>query len=155
MKNTAIALENSLSFITKHMPPDAIDWWVIGSAAIAISTDIDIVPKDVDIVANTKSIKAFLQNAGEPLAQSVAHPLFKSFPFQRIAVENGIAVEVMGDLKLKDKTHGWQPLCIRTRQTVMFGKTTVYVPAIEEQIEILKRFGRSKDLEKVKLINAR
>jgi hypothetical protein len=62
-------------------------------------------------------------------------------------------MEVMGDLKVR-KNGNWIPLIVARHHTMMIGGLKVNIPTLDEQIRILKFFGREKDLVKVRLIES-
>lgn len=145
-------LINSLRAIAARAPGPCEDWTIIGSAAARL-LGVSLEPEDVDVIASRFTIKAFLDAFGLPEGHRAGHPLFRSVIFQRAVMKDGLPIEFMGDMTLMHE-HARAPLQIRTRVPVDGPFGTVYVPALDEQINLLRRFGRGKDLAKVPLLKA-
>jgi hypothetical protein len=64
-----------------------------------------------------------------------------------------IPVEVFGGFAIVTD-RGWRPVSLSTREPVAVRGATVYVPAAEELIRLLRSFGRPKDLERATLLRA-
>lgn len=142
-------LQSAIDFVSATMPADA-DWWIIGSAAVAL-LGIEVTVADVDVVASPDVITHVLSCIGlEPLPPR-ADSLFRSTPFARLETPGRLAIEFMGGLHVNG-TVGWQPLVITSRQAVRAGSATVYIPSPAEQIEIFHRFGRDKDIKRAELV---
>ena len=61
------------------------------------------------------------------------------------------AVEVMGGLKVR-KGAVWRAVRVHEPMRTRFGAHRWLTPTLEDQVRILKLFGREKDLEKVRRI---
>jgi hypothetical protein len=146
-------LRNGLEFLAMHIPSDADDWWIIGSAALVISGMEGLMPEDIDVVSTKRTLDKLLINAGAELALPKPHALFRSDPFRRIVREGALDIEVQGDLEVC-RDGEWTPLVIVTREPIQIGKLQVYVPSLGEQAEIFRLFGRPKDVAKAVMIEA-
>ena len=146
------SLVTSLKVVSERAPNPADDWVIIGSAAAAL-IGADIEPEDVDVLASRYTIDAFLAALKLPASTRPADGVFRSAVFQRTNVRDGIPIEFMGDMMLMHE-NSRSPLAPKTRVKVngLFG--TVFVPNPQEQIAILRRFGRAKDLARIPLIDA-
>ena len=60
-------------------------------------------------------------------------------------------MEIMGDFEVRGPG-GWAPLWPVTRQTIDGPWGRVFVPEIDEQVDILRRFGRPKDLRRAEMV---
>jgi hypothetical protein len=145
-------LEKGLEELARLMVGVERPWWVIGSSALALSGVPNIEPDDVDVVSDSETLTCLLKHAGIDLTPSVPHARFRSQPYQRLDVPGGTPIELMGDLEVHDGTE-FRPLKIQSRQTVVALGREFFIPLAQEQIAILRRFGRSKDLAKAKLLS--
>ena len=143
------ALLRSLARIVAAAPPGQ-DWWLIGSTALMLS-GIDVEPQDVDVLASTATINAFIANLGGGVVLGSANERFRSQPFCRVEVEGGLPIELMGDLEVQSRGN-WQALEVTTRVPIETETGTVFVPTLDEQAAIFTLFGRPKDLAKAELI---
>jgi hypothetical protein len=145
---------NGLEFLARHMPPDADPWCVIGSAALVISGIGGVTPEDIDVVSTKRTLDKLLMKAGTGPVVPKPNALFRSDPFGRIVREGALDIEVQGDLEVCIDGE-WRPLVISTREAVQVGRHHIYVPALAEQADIFKLFGRPKDLAKAAMIGSR
>ena len=60
-------------------------------------------------------------------------------------------VEIMGGLRVADQL-GWSDVRPATRVAIALGGETRFVPARDEMIAILARFGRDKDRERALIL---
>ena len=132
------------------MPADA-DWWIIGSAAVAL-LELEVTVADVDVVASTAVITDVINRIGLDPLPPRADDLFRSTPFARLEHARMLPIEFMGGLHVNG-ADGWQPLNIASRQAVRAGAASVYIPSPAEQIEIFHRFGRDKDIKRAQLLS--
>jgi len=62
-----------------------------------------------------------------------------------------IATSIMGGLRVADQL-GWSDVRPATRVAIALGGETLFVPARDEMIAILARFGRDKDRERALIL---
>lgn len=128
-------------------------WTVIGSAA-AWLVGAEVVVADLDVFTSVRDAETLIDhwqaNRVSDHAPAGADR-FRSH-FARFAF-SALPVEVMGGLEVFG-THGWEPLRIDQTITVDFADLAIPVPTIEEQIRVLKIFGRPKDLQRVTLLES-
>jgi hypothetical protein len=60
-------------------------------------------------------------------------------------------VEIMADLHVRNDGE-WQRVTLTTRRSVSVAGETLYVPERAEMVALLHRFGRSKDLQRARLL---
>jgi len=125
-------------------------WAVIGSAAMILAgvdwpdcADLDIVTTEVGAV-RLEGLWAPWRRPGEPPPPNGP---FRS-RFARFAFPEG-AVETMGDLEIREAGR-WRRLEIRDPVTFAAAGALWPAPGLTEQAEILRRFGRPKDLAKAR-----
>lgn len=141
-------LDSAFAAIAGAAPGDADDWWIIGSAAMVLCGVGGIEPEDVDILGSRTTIERFLRRWGVEAGQPAPSARFRSYPYMRVQLPGCTPIETMGDL---DVLHAgeWKRLSPKTRMAVRAGGGLLHVPALEEQAQILKLFGREKDLAKL------
>ena len=122
-------------------------WWIIGSTA-AFLIGHDEQPADVDLLTSEADAHRLLRHWGLEPAPPSPSPLFHSAVFA-VATMVPLPIEVMGELRVRG-----QPLVPRTRLAVPWRDRLLHVPAIGEQIAILERFGRDKDLRRAERLRA-
>ncbi len=142
--------ERSLATLIAAAPEGCDDWWLIGSAAAHLS-GIDLEPQDVDVFGGRATIERFLANLGVVTQAGSQSDRFRSTPFQSLSVENGLPLEFMGDLHVRDGDE-WHPLRLTTRVSVNTPYGRVYMPSLAEQKAVFELFGRPKDLAKAAMI---
>ena len=125
------------------------DWWVVGSAAAALSGCDAVVPADIDILCSVRDADALRQVWAAHIDASFAprdDDRFRS-RFARF-VHLPLPLEVMGGLQVNG-AGGWSALFVQATRTVKLAGHVVPVPTIAEQIRVLQLFGRDKDLARV------
>jgi len=142
-------LQSAIEFVSAVMPDDC-DWWIIGSAAVAL-LGIDVTVADVDVMASSQVISDVLMRIGVSPLPPRADDRFRSTPFARAERSGMLPVEFMGGLEVNGDD-GWQPLVITSRRAARAGAVTVYIPSPQEQIAIFHRFGRDKDRVRAELV---
>jgi len=142
-------LIRSAELIAHVMPSDA-DWWIIGSAALALS-GLDVEPRDIDVFAASDVIEAARVALGAAAMPS-ASDRFRSSPYFQVHPEGGIEIDFMGSLKVRSGD-GWVGLHIESKRVVSCGRARLFVPCLEDQTRIFRLFGRPKDLARAALVD--
>jgi hypothetical protein len=116
------------------------DWWVIGSAAAALSgADIDAV-RDVDLLLSENDARRLLELwKGEPSCGPAPDPQFRSSVFARFE-NTSLPVEAFGGFEMRIRGH-WRAVTPLTREA----RGRIFTPSIAEQIALLEAMGREKD----------
>ena len=128
-------------------------WWVIGSAALTLVGLPGVAVPDVDVVTSRRDAERLIRRwtgSADPLP-AVPSTQFRS-EFRRFR-HAPLPIEVMGDFDVWTGAD-WYPVRPRTRVRVACGAGDVYVAAADEQVEILRRIGRPKDLVRAKALEA-
>ena len=141
-------LIRSAERIARIMPADA-DWWIIGSAALALS-GIPVQPKDVDVFAASAVVEPVRLALGVAATPSGSER-FRSSPYFQFQPEGALPIDFMGGLEVAS-AGAWVALHIESRIPVRIGNATLFIPTLEEQAAILRLFGRPKDLARAALI---
>lgn len=145
-------LADSLALVARACAAGRDPWWVIGSAAMALAGLKDVVVADVDVLTSTADapLVAAALNATRP-AGKTGGDRFRSCFFTTSAAP--LDIEIMGDLEVLSNG-AWVPVRPQTRRAVEVGDVTVFIPHVAEQIEILRLFGRPKDLARAEKLGA-
>ncbi len=146
-------LEETLAALSDVMASAQEDWWLIGSAAVALHGADPGGIADVDVLLAKADAEAILPRLGLPAVAGPAHHQFASaiFGTWRGTV---LPVELMPGLRqCIDGT--WHPVQPLTRIEKCGETWRVYVPDREELAAILRSFGRPKDLARLAALTAR
>jgi hypothetical protein len=122
-------------------------WWIIGSAA-AVLAGLDEQVADVDLLTSEADAHRLLHAWGAQAEPPSPSPLFASTIFARITLAP-LPIEVMAGTRVRG-----EPLVPLTCLAVPWGDRRLYIPDIAEQIAILRRFGRPKDLRRAERLEA-
>lgn len=122
------------------------DWWIIGSAAVALHgrdpggiADIDVMLGEADAEALLEP-RAILPEAKPP------HPQFHSRWFARWD-GTPVPTEFMAGFELLERGI-WTPVTFATRERVELDGRALFVPSRDELRALFLRFGRGKDLQR-------
>ena len=136
----------SLGRLAQAMSGARDDWWVIGSAAVALHGGEPGTIADIDVIVSRRDLDALY--ARLPLSNSPddSKPMFRSELFG-LWSEPPIAVEFMTglDVRVGEEWFRIEPV---TRTRVSHGDCEVFAPEIDELVTILEIFGREKDLDR-------
>ncbi|WP_019515732.1 hypothetical protein [Sphingomonas sp. Mn802worker] len=127
-------------------------WWIISSAAAAIHGARPITVGDVDILLSRADAEKLFSRSGIVPDAASDHPRFRSDLFGRWT-ETPLTIEFMADFRLRDSDGRWRRVQPRTRVVIRVNRAIVYVPSCAELRIMFERFGRSKDLERINLLD--
>lgn len=137
--------------MTADAMPDAQDpWWVISSAAVALHGVAPIEVGDVDLLMSVRDARRIMDKLGVAPIEDGASAMFRSTLFGRWETPP-LVVEIMAGFHVATSA-GWAEVLPRTRVPVLVGGSVVYVPDRAELAKMLRLFGRSRDLERVRLL---
>lgn len=132
---------------------DARDpWWIISGAAAAIHGAQPITVSDVDVMLSVEDAKRLFARIGIAQEPQSSHPRFRSEIFGRWEACPLVA-EFMANFVLRDLDGVWRPMLPSTRRAVTIGAITIFVPELQELRGMFQRFGRPKDLTRIKLLD--
>ncbi len=124
------------------------EWWLIGSAAMALHGARPVIVADVDVLASAADARLLAARLGVSLKSPAPDARFRSEVHFRWDAPP-LPVDVMGGFRVMTP-QGWQSLQPRTRISV----GGVFTPSVEEQLEILHLFGRTKDRKRAAVLRA-
>ena len=132
---------------------DAQDpWWVISSAAVALHGVEPITVGDVDLLMSVGDARRLMDKLGVAPIEDGASAMFRSTLFARWETPP-LVVEIMAGFHVATGA-GWTEVLPRTRVPIIVQGRVVYMPDRVELAEMLRLFGRPKDLERVRLLTS-
>ncbi len=123
------------------------DWWLIGSAAAALSGAEIIDVRDVDLLLSendAERLVAYWPNAIR--AAGAGEDQFRSAVFARYS-HAPLAIEAFGGFAMKIDSD-WRPVVLKSRVS----RGGVFTPSISEQIDLLRQMGRAKDHARIRAL---
>jgi hypothetical protein len=145
------ALRETLQFVAKAMAPARHDWWIVASAACRLH-GIDPGPvRDVDVLLDERDLAAVLVPLGLSPAPGTSDGLFRSRCFVSWA-EAPLTVEFFAGFELCDGGR-WNEVRLQTREWHDLAGVELPVPERQELADLLRRFGRTKDLARAELLS--
>jgi len=129
------------------------EYCIIGASAL-ILMGIDVGETgDIDVLTssdNSEKLKVFWADKLVKRPRLKESGLFRSNfgQYQFSTME----VEISGDLEIY-KAEKWVPITVDHYHTIQLKDLSVKLPTLDEQIRLLKLFGREKDLKRLNRIN--
>ncbi len=127
-------------------------WWILGSAAVALSGVNPGGVRDIDVLVSLQDARRLMETKALPNEVDGGGALFRSEIFLRPEIGD-VPVEIMANYVIREEG-GWWPVKLQTREAVSVCGTTVYVPELGEQAMLLQRLGRPKDLRRLACLRA-
>ncbi|MFC5423350.1 hypothetical protein ACFPOB_27795 [Bosea eneae] len=127
-------------------------WWIIASAAAALHGAEPVTVADVDLLLSVEDINRILPMLGIEPYRGPSNPLFRSEVLAKWPAPP-VPVDLMAGFEHR-VGDAWHPVWPTTRQAIMIGSETLYVPERDELRRIIAGFGRPKDLERASLLAA-
>ena len=135
----------SLALVAETLADAEDDWWLVGGAAVALQ-GLDIAIADIDVLMSRRDVVRVIARLGIAPVEGVAIDRIRSEIWARWTAPP-IAVDLMAGLQVRTGER-WTRVAPGTRQAITVDGRTLYVPARPELIDILRLFGRPKDLER-------
>ena len=127
-------------------------WWLFGSAAMALHGARPLALGDVDLLVSRTDASALLDRLGLPLAPGTTSDRFRSEIFACWR-EPPLAVEILAGFHVR-VSEVWQEVRPNTRRSIQLPFGTLWVPDVPELIAMCRLFGRPKDFERIRLLEA-
>lgn len=144
--------EQALHAFLQRVEPHHLDWWVGGSAALAIR-GLEVTPRDFDIVIDNRGA----QHLGHILLDYLIEPVTpvdwfctwwgRAFLYARIEWVGGVD-ERADQPAISD----FGPTAARRLETVMWNGHSIRVPPLELQLEVSKRRGLMSRVEQIERV---
>jgi hypothetical protein len=135
----------SLALVAEILADAKDEWWLVGGAAVALQ-GLDIAIADIDVLMSRRDIVRVIARLGIAPVAGVAIDRIRSEIWARWTAPP-LAVDLMTGLQVRTG-ECWTRVAPATRQAVNVDGRTLYAPARRELIDILRLFGRPKDLER-------
>ena len=119
------------------------EWWLFGGAAVALH-GLPIEIADIDVLMSARDIGRLAARLGIAADRDTPVDRIRSdiwLPWKALP----LGVDFTAGLAVRTD-EGWTSIAPRTREARQVDGRTLYVPARRELIEILRLFGRPKDL---------
>ncbi|MBW4330030.1 hypothetical protein KY084_03975 [Stakelama sp. CBK3Z-3] len=126
-------------------------WWIIAGAAVALHGADAGQVSDVDVLLSVGDAERLFPTFGLELRRGPSHANFRSGIFGTFT-EAPLQIEFMANFRYRVGGN-WLPANPRTREAVEFGETTVFVPGCIELQQMLRGFGRPKDIERAEQLS--
>jgi hypothetical protein len=124
-------------------------WWLFGGAAVALH-GLPIGVADIDVLMSARDIGELGSRLGVPADRDTPVDRIRSeiwLPWKALP----LAVDFTAGLAVRTGER-WTSIAPRTREARQVEGRTLYVPAREELIGILRLFGRPKDLARAEAL---
>lgn len=145
-------LHETLRAVAEVMDVAQDPWWIIGSAAVALHGAVGVTVADVDVLLSANDATRVLAGIGVQIRPGSDHADFRSEIFGTW-LAHPLPVEFMAGFCHR-RGGEWRAIHPITRQQVLVGNATLYLPAREELRAIIDSFGRPKDQERVWTLDA-
>ena len=138
------AIDGTLGEIARAAANFFDDWWVIGSAAAYIAGAVVENIADIDLLVSERDFQAALGFwRVEEFEGASPSDRFRSKLFARI-MHFPAPVELMAGFEMR-MAGEWRPVHPETRER----RGDVFIPAVAEQIDLLRAMGRLKDAARI------
>lgn len=145
-------LAATLTAVVVAAPGLRDDWWIFGSAGMALAGVPGLTPPDLDLLVSERDARHLIGLWSADVDTSPGAGLFRSKIFAKAQIAP-LPIEIMSGFEVM--TGGaWSPVRLKTRVAVRHGAGTVFIPAVAEQVEICRTFGRPKDLARIPALEA-
>ncbi|WP_332772245.1 hypothetical protein [Phenylobacterium sp.] len=128
------------------------DWWVFGSAGMAMVGVRGLSPPDLDLIVSERDARRLIMLWKGEVEASRPSALFRSRLFAKARVAP-LPIEIMTHLEVQTGD-GWQVVLPQTRQANPWRDGFIFTPTASEQAEICRLFGRPKDLARIAALEA-
>ncbi len=135
----------TLALVAETLADAEDDWWLVGGAAVALQ-GLAIAIADIDVLMSRRDVVRVIARLGIAPVEGVAIDRIRSEIWARWTAPP-LAVDLMAGLQVRTGAR-WTRVTPGTRQAITVDGRLLYVPARPELIDILRLFGRPKDLER-------
>ena len=122
-------------------------WWIIGGAATALITGSIEDVRDIDVLLSPADARRLIGVLDLPDSTDGGTERFRSEVYATWMAPP-VPIDLLGGFQAKAGDR-WTPVSPKTRRGLETVVGTVFIPSVEEQIEITKLLGRPQDLERI------
>jgi hypothetical protein len=126
-------------------------WWIIGGAATALLTGNITDVHDIDVLLSPADARRLIAILELPDGTDGGSSRFRSDVYATWTAPP-VPIDLLGGFQVKAGDH-WTPVAPKTRQPFQTPAGTVFLPSVEEQVEITKLLGRRRDFERIERLN--
>jgi len=145
------ALRDTLIGLHEIMKITRNDWWIISSAAISLYCDDDINVSDVDVLISERDMKHIIKAYPSCEISNNIHTKFRSQKLVRYTTFP-LAIEFMCGFHVH-YNEKWHRIAPKSREHIILDNVMLFVPEIAELREMLIKFDRPKDKERLTILN--
>lgn len=146
-------LSKTITYLTDALEHARDPWWIIGSAAVALHGANPGEIADVDVLLSERDARAVFAILGLPIQAGSPDDQFASVLFAAWT-KPPLTVEFMAGLSTMQGGL-WEQVALTTREThEVFGRP-VFLPSVSELSDLLRRFGRAKDHDRLRALEKR
>src|SRR5688572_4543502 len=124
------------------------DWWIIGSAAIAL-TGVNIEVLDVDLLVSERDATMLLDRWAAPKTGTNGQDRFRAVSGEHSGTP--IPIQVMGRLEV-NMDDQWVPVAPTTRVRIGLPGGAVYIPDPDDLLALLVMFRGPQDPVRAKML---
>lgn len=146
------ALTAALRQVAADVRPARDPWWIIGSAAMALHGARPLQVADIDLLVSVEDAHRLLRARGLTPDVGTGSGRFRSQVHASWAAPP-LTVDLMAGFQVRAGSD-WREVHPRTRLRLETGAGAVFVPAIDELIEMCRLFDRPKDHERRRMLEA-
>ncbi|MCB5173961.1 hypothetical protein [Microvirga lenta] len=151
MSGLSAPVLETLAHVAKELTVADGPWWLIGGAAAGLHGAEDGAIADIDIIMSPRDARKVLACLKVVPEQDGGTDLFRSEIFGRWS-DPPLTVDLMGGMEVL-AAGGWRRVEPATREASRVGGQLVYTPSRAELIDILRLFGRPKDLARARRLS--
>jgi len=140
------AFEDTLATLTAGLAETRNPWWIIAGAAFALVSEQWDHPQDIDVLCSPEDVRRLINTHGLSDRSDGGTGRFRSEVFARW--ELPVPVDLLGGFQVL-RNGSWTRIAPRSRIPLQTAAGMVYVPDLEELIQIASLMGREKDLERI------
>lgn len=141
-------LTQTIKWIVGEAPLFEDDWWIIGSAAAALSGAEISGIRDVDLLLSERDARGLFERWGRAPQTPAPDPQFRSTLFERF-LHSALPIDAFAGFEIR-QAGKWRPVRLQTREQ----RGGCFTASIAEQIALLQAMGRPKDGERIRALQA-
>jgi hypothetical protein len=139
----------TLARVAQEMTMAQGRWWLIGGVACALH-GLAIEVADIDVIMSARDAECILSGLRIAPEESSGTDRFRSDVFGRWK-GLPLQVDLMAGFTVRTRD-GWIGIEPATREEIPIGGHSLYIPARRELVDILRLFGRPKDITRAQAL---
>ena len=140
-------MKESLAVLVEALDEARIsEWWILGGAATALFTADYADVHDIDVLLSPTNARRMIQRYPIAARTDGGTERFRSEVYGTWYLP--VPIDFLGGFQIRSNGL-WTTIWPHTRQPLETSAGTVFLPAIEEHIEITRLLGRPRDFERI------